>query len=484
MRESRFAIFTKPGPLITCLFVLQLVIAMLSVNLSFTAEESMWQYIGWNWFHNGLPPYTGGVDNKTPLIFAIFGLSFKLFGVNYWFPRLLGTVCQTIGIYYLYKIADHIAGRQSALFTTTLYGLSLMWKTTGGYYVSFTETYAVMFVIAAFYNCIVAGDAKRYFLAGILAGAGFAFRFSAGFGIAAIFFYTIRKDKKGAVLFTAGVLTSILIITALLVARGVSVQALLHNALLDNFGAGSTTDHNLSWKLTSFMDSFFYAEIILFYPFIALYFLLNKKLNFIGVWLICTFIGINVLGIYARNHFKELLPAMALLSGLAIGQLTTKYKVPFSTLLVMVWIAFFPKTIEPLANLKVLVHPQTIQSQNFCAQPYRQPDEYAEKQLGLWIKDNTVPTDRVFVAGFGARVQAYAERISLTIYFNVTQTAVAKQTLFNDLGNSKAALLAIPLFPEYKNYVQPDIRTLIDSVAGTNYNFTGCMYGYGIYRLK
>lgn len=431
-----------------------------------------------------MPPYSGGIDNKTPLIFAIFGLSFKLFGVNYWFPRLLGAVCQTIGVYYLYKIANHIAGKQTAVIATTLYGLSLTWKTTGGNYVSFTETYAVMFVIIAFYHCTTANNLTKYSLAGILAGAGFAFRFSAIFSIAAIFFYVIRKDRKGSIIFTASVLVTTALIVALLAVCGVSPTALLHNALLDNFGAGSTTDHNFSWKLTAFMDGFFYAEIILFYPFIALYFLLNKKPGFIGVWLICTFIGINVLGIYARNHFKELLPAMALLSGLAIGQLVTQYNVPLKVMLGIVWIAFFPKTIDPLVNFKILVHPQAIQNQNYCAQPYRQPDEYAEKQLGLWIKANTADTDHVFVAGFGARVQAYAERRSPTIYFNVTQTNIAKQTLYNDLRVNKAALMVIPLFPEYKNYVQPEITTFIDSVAVANYRFTGCMYGYSIYRLK
>jgi len=476
-------IFTRTRPLIICFFVLQLVIALLTVNLCFTAEESMWQYIGWNWFHNGLPPYAAGVDNKSPLIFAIFGLSYKLFGINYWFPRLLGTLCQTVGVYYVYKIANNMAGKQSAVFATTLYGLSLLWKTTGGYYVSFTETYATAFIIISAYYSLTAAGAKRYFASGLLAGVGIAFRLSAGFGAAAIFFYLCKNNRKGIVPFIAGAITSIVAIAALLILSGINTHDLLLNVFFDNFGHGSTTDHTLSWKITSFMNGFCYAEIVMFYPFIALYFLLTKKFNFLAVWLLCTFIGINVLGIYARNHFKELLPALSLASGLAIGQLATTYKVPFNALLAMVWLAFFPKIIEPLAGIKILLHPQAIQSQNFC-QPTRQPDEYAEKQLGLWIKANTAATDKLFVAGFGARVQAYSERVSPTIYFNVTQTAIAKHTLFHDLAADKPTMMAIPLFVEYNTHVQQDIRVFIDSIAATNYSFTGCMQGYGIYRLK
>src|SRR3569623_3551553 len=100
----------------------------------------MCQYICRNWFRNGLVPYNGGVDNKSPIIFAIFGLSDKLFGVNYWFGRVLGTLVQSVGIYYLCKLAKHIAGERAGILAISFYGLSLLWHGTGGRYVSFTET--------------------------------------------------------------------------------------------------------------------------------------------------------------------------------------------------------------------------------------------------------------------------------------------------------------------------------------------------------
>src|SRR5437868_15313578 len=102
-RISRF--FTRPLPLIIFFAILQLSIALLSNHLNF--DEAMWQYIGRNWFRNGIAPYAGGVDNKSPLIFAVFGLSDRLFGINCWFPRILGTIFQSAGIYYLYKVANY-----------------------------------------------------------------------------------------------------------------------------------------------------------------------------------------------------------------------------------------------------------------------------------------------------------------------------------------------------------------------------------------
>src|SRR6202012_2876038 len=96
--------------LIALSLILQLFVALLTDGFALSFDEAMWHYIGRNWFGHGLTPYSGGIDNKSPLIFAVFGLSDWLFGVNYWFPRVLGALVQSIGIYYLYRIAKKFAG--------------------------------------------------------------------------------------------------------------------------------------------------------------------------------------------------------------------------------------------------------------------------------------------------------------------------------------------------------------------------------------
>ncbi len=82
----------------------------------------------------------------------------------------------------------------------------------------------------------------------------------------------------------------------------------------DNFGAGSATAHSAAWKMQRFADSFFYSELILFYPAVVFYFFLNRKLDFLKTWLFSEFIGIIILGMYDRSHFKDLLPVMSLIS--------------------------------------------------------------------------------------------------------------------------------------------------------------------------
>ena len=472
----------RPIPLIIFFTILQLLVALLSDHLNF--DEAMWQYIGRNWFRNRITPYAGGVDNKSPLIFAVFGFSDKLFGVNYWFPRILGTVFQSVGIYYVYKIARHIASEQAAIFSTTIYGLSLLWKSTDGASVSFTETYSVTFIIISFFYSLTSKKNKEFFISGLIAGLGLGFRFSAFFGIVAIFISSLRHDKSSAILFSLGVLSCVLITAALFLLAGINLHDFFRYALTDNFVPGSVTDNNFSWRLSHFMNAFFYSEVILFYPFVVAFLFLRKNFNFLITWIIFEFIGICVIGTFATTHFKNLLPVASLMSGISIAYLIQNYSVPVKPVLIIIWIVFFPKLLNPFIDFKHLIKPPADTNVKLCTQPFEQPDDHSKKELGLWIKSNTDPQEQVFVAGYGSIVQAYAERQSPTIYFNITQTEIAKKRLFADLTSNKPAMMVIPESWGYNNNTNDEIRIFIDSLVQKNYSFKRCMYGYGVYRIK
>ncbi|MDB5134109.1 MAG: hypothetical protein JWP37_712, partial [Mucilaginibacter sp.] len=237
----------KPGflQIIALLTLLQVFVTLLTDGFALSFDEAMWHYIGRNWFRHGLVPYTGGVDNKSPLIFAIFGLSDKLFGVNYWFPRLLGTVLQSIGIYYIYKTAKHIAGERAGMLAISFYGLALLWHGTGGRYVAFTETYDILFIILAVYKYIIAQDKKDFLISGLMAGIGLAFRLSALWGIIAILVAILRKSRINALIFCAGILGSVFLLSMAGLIAGINIHDILTYGLADNFTAGSTTDHSL-----------------------------------------------------------------------------------------------------------------------------------------------------------------------------------------------------------------------------------------------
>ena len=256
----------KPLHLIILFISLQLFIGLLTDGFCLSFDESIWHYIGRNWFRNGLPPYSGGIDNKSPLIFSIFGLSDLLFGVNYWFPRILGIIFQSIGILYIFRIANHIAGRQAGIIAMTLYGLSLLWSHAGGKDVSYTESYSVTFTILAVYKFLTAKNDKDLFLSGFIGGIGFGFRYTSLLVVIAVFITLVKSKRKGFIQFGAGLLISVLFIIAIFYLGGVNMKGLIFHSLIDNFSPGSVTDHPILWKMESLLNGLFYSELVLFYP--------------------------------------------------------------------------------------------------------------------------------------------------------------------------------------------------------------------------
>ncbi|HXB43542.1 MAG TPA: glycosyltransferase family 39 protein, partial [Puia sp.] len=435
--------------LVAIFFLLQVFVALLTYTQAFTFDEAMWQYIGRNWLRNGLAPYAGGVDNKSPLIFFVFGLSDKLFGVNYWFPRLIGICFQSSGLYFVYKIARHFSGELSGILAITIYGLSLLWHATGGKYVSYTESYAITFIAAAFYYTVAAKNNWHLFIGGSLAGLGFFFRITAAFGISAIVIYLLLHKKKSVLLFIAAMMISVGVISILLFFSGINLHDVFVYSVEDNFGAGSVTDHPVFWEIDSFFNHVFYSELVLFLPGLVGYFFIKKKNWIIIIWLIAEFAGISLIGVFSNQHFKNVLPALSIINAFSITYLKELYSMHVRPIMIMVWICFFPKILEPVISLKKVIFKSVESKTDYCAGGNKQPDDDSKKMLGLWIKTNTVKDDQVLVAGYGAIVQAYSERLSPCIYFNVTQTQRAKKRFNADIVSNKPKMILVPQSEEY-----------------------------------
>jgi Dolichyl-phosphate-mannose-protein mannosyltransferase len=477
------SINVKPLTLIFIITGIQLAVVFFTDPMVITFDESMWQYIGRNWIRNGLVPYHGGVDNKSPLIFLIFGISDWFFGVNYWFPRLLGVAVQTLGIYYLYKIAEKTIGKQAGITALSFYGLSLIWRSTGGKYVSFTETYALTSIILAVYFSIARDSNRNAFIGGLFAGLGLGFRLTAVFGILPLLLFTFRKSRTMGVFFLSGVVSTLGVLLLFSAIAGIGINDLLFFGILDNFGSGSVTDHPLAWKIQRFADGFFYSEIILFYPAVVGYFILVKKLDFLKVWLASEFLGIVLLGMYDKSHFKNLLPVFSLMSAFVVGYLIENHQIPAKMILLGIWIVFFPKTFEPLYAIKKLFISKNNQVN---PNPDITPDdnESSKKAIGLWIRSHTDSRDQVYIAGYSAEIQLYSERVSPSIYFNVTQTSYAKKKLLGELAANRPAMVVLPLNLKYRQSVDAGLRGSIDSLVARDYQLDTTINHYDIFRLR
>jgi hypothetical protein len=171
------------------------------------------------------------------------------------------------------------------------------------------------------------------------------------------------------------------------------------------------------------------------------------------------------------------------MSAFVLNWLTENYQASVKQIMLGIWVVFFPKTFEPLFAIKrifISKSSQTIAGSKAISVE----DENLKKQIGLWIRDHTLPGEKVLIAGYGAQILAYSERQSPSIYFNVTQTQFAKRRLYADLSLNRPALLVIPLQDRYLNSVDTDIRSYISGLSLGYYHLDTCLYNYNIFRYN
>ncbi|HEX4849371.1 MAG TPA: hypothetical protein VFV08_01130, partial [Puia sp.] len=195
--------------------------------------------------------------------------------------------------------------------------------------------------------------------------------------------------------------------------------------------------------------------------------------------------GINVVGIYDRVHLKELLPALSLLNAFAIVYVAEQWRLNLKKVMIIIWIVFFPKLIEPFVGLKNWITNEGDNlTESSCQPATASPDERNQRALGQWIKLNTKSESRVLIAGYSAEIQAYSERISPSIYFNATQTARAKDKFMSEVNENKPEMILVPRFASYQQNVSDDIRLFIEDLTKRSYTYDSCHFGYGVYRIK
>lgn len=480
-----FVLLKHPLSIIAAICLLQLFITMLSNGFVLSFDESIWHYIGRNWFRHGMVPYTGGIDNKSPLIFLLYGFSDMLFGLNYWFPRLIGTFCEMIGLFFVFKIADTVSGRFAGILSIPIYGLSLLWHATGGKYVDFTETFEVMFLIIAIYHSLLAKDFKGWFITGLWSGIALDFRITAAFGILAILIAGIqqRRSIRYQAGLIAGIITAVVILLMFCLFAGIKISEFWTYGFSDNWGTGSVTAHTQAYQLENFWGRFGYSPIAILYPSLIVYIFLTRKIDLFTWWYVLSFVGVSLIGIFDVVHLKEILPALALTNAIALSYLSQRYGIRLYLIFTLLFVIFFPSLSEPIQNIRILSGQTTVKPV-YSQEPYINPVEGDRKLLAAWVKQHTKTTDLVLVHSYGAQIQCYSERLSPSVYFSINRTPMAKKHFYEDLDRNKPELILVPMFAEYQQFVDADQRQFVAKLVQQHYILDTTIYNYKIYRLN
>lgn len=403
-------------------------------------DEGIWSYMGRVWNRNGLAPYVGAIENKTPGVFYLYALSDNLFGVNIYFVRIIGLVLLLSAGLLLYLICKTLRNKITGVICLYLFGLSMTWGKLFNTFSFQTELPMIFFSILSFYllvRCKNKGNWYYFiFFAGLSMGIAIAFKqIAVTTSLAALYFiltYTVDGFKRRnqiicIFIFCSGIIIATIFSIIPLFLSGVSFKEYIDGAWLILLNPGSG-NFRLYSRYIRFVDVFLKSRFIFFYPILFAFFFqkqLFKENYFKGlcIWLLFDFIGANASGYYSGHQIIQVIPSLVIISALLIGNLLDKNEQ-------------IGHNIISISNWVILVIA-------FVMLPYKeifsvqQKPFIQAKEIGLWIKDHSNENDYLYTIGYLGfdNVLSYSERVSSSKYFNnlFVTSSHEKEIVFDDL---------------------------------------------------
>ncbi|MFZ2170024.1 MAG: glycosyltransferase family 39 protein [Methylococcaceae bacterium] len=456
------------------------------------SDEGMWSYMGRVWIENNIPPYVGAVDNKTPGIFELFAISHMLFGVNYYFARVLGVMAILFSSLTVYLIGKELHTHLAGIFSMVIFGLTMQWILLDGPLTAQTETFMVLFSTLSFYFVIKGKDCLKWrfwiFLAGFSMGLAIAFKqIGLTTAIAMFIFFIVygasgltSKDKLfGIFLLSLGITIATFFSLVPLLVSNVSLKEYINGSWLMLLNPGSSAP--IQQHLHNFFHVFLNTRIVVFYPFFGLLICqsdLIKNRYFIGllIWMVFDFIGVNGAGTYYGHQIKQLIPSVSIIIGILLSNLLLKHVMEkseiskyASNLLIFLIVLLFP-------YITLILNGYSAVTGGYSAAT---GDLDKRKELGLWLRENTDEKDYVYVDGCAgpAPILSYSGRVSPSKYFNTCFVSrdAERQQLLSDFK------VKPPLF-----YVKASdtMGTKIDGFIKDNYELLHTKQEYKVFKRK
>lgn len=427
-------------------------------------DEGIWSYMGRVWADNGLTPYTGTINNKPPGIFLLYYSSYLLFGTNIWFTRLVGDMASMGASLCLFAFVRRISGSVCAAAISAGLYISLMPLRRFHISAGYTETFLVFFVLLSLLLLVLAVEREgrrsvlMIFAAGLSAGAALSFKQVALFDVAgiviiAIFLlsgrYQIKGTAKAIGLLLFGVMVTTVVGILLMKAYGCSFADYI-DQVWGHLFKGREAKIGAAKRMANVIPAWSRTDLIIPYIAIAGFLIGIKWMRFkipaiiLLVWLGLEFVAVNAAGTYYNHQFKQILPAMCVISGISID-------------FMRVWLCSkFPKL--PMCRTRGVFASVIIMTILLCYIPFNKcyqtgfkrmlvPKNDSQKELAHYVKDIT--TDGEFIYAYGNEgyaVLSYSGRVAPTANFIhvLHMYPGAMEQLQKDFSKNHPVLILLP----------------------------------------
>ena len=449
---------------------------------------------------DGQVPYRDLFDNKPPLVYGWYALSFFLFGESTTAPRMVAAVLLSVTTLALFAQARLLFPRGVAYLAATLFAIS-----TGIPFLALhanTEAYMLLPLvtsIAAFTVGMNKQSLPLFLLAGVLGALAIGTKQVAVWNLVSLALVALfwRWRIGGSLPERVAPLAALVVGAA--VGLGLIAGPFFATGSVDDLIYANVSYNWLYVGFLTWPERFLnLGNGTLFVTLAAAPLLVASAIGLVTAirkgrstadylvvgWAIASAIGVASGGRFFPHYFLHLVPAMAILAAVVIHEkfagaekrLPSRPALMFGLLLV---------AISLTTNAVLYLAPKPAERQVAENVYYQKEWEENSRALGLYLKERTDPEETIFNFGREPQVYFYADRRPAAQYFYDWAYQYDDKTLVETVDllrvERPAYILDSALPPLFPPGPRPQVlKDLLDD----DYEYIGRLYFADLYRLK
>jgi 4-amino-4-deoxy-L-arabinose transferase-like glycosyltransferase len=448
-------------------------------------------------------PYRDAFDNKPPLVFGWYALSFLIFGQHVWAPRLVAAILVSVTTFLVYVQGRLIFSGREALLAALAFALSIGLARFGTN--ANTEYFMLLPLVAGLVTFTLGHQTGRlpwFLLSGVLNGIAIMTKEVSVFNLGFLILWTLypawrRGDVGGHQLASVTLLlggcslaVAMTIAPFLVVGAFADVWDAAVVYTLHYVGDRSAAERVIDLALGGQFPFVFAGPWMALSLFGIVYVIRGGEDRWgwlLAGWLVAGVISIIFVGRIYAHYYVHLLPALSLMVPLGVRFLRNRWQVAPARAGAFVLLVGVLAAGAIAMNGQVYLH-DSVEERHLSKFPHDPMTfwEIESPALARYVADNTSPDDRIFNLGFQSELYFYADRRSPTRYL-FDHLFLADESLVED--TLKELKEETPTFViDSARYGPPRKhrydRSGFDQFLADRYEYLGKMYYADIYRLK
>ena len=447
-------------------------------------------------------PYRDAFDNKPPLVFGWYALSFLIFGQHVWAPRLMVAVLMSLTTLLVYVQGRLVFSGREAMLAALAFALSIGIARFGTN--AKTEYFMLLPLVAGLVTFTLGhqtGRLRWFLLSGVLNGFAIMTKEVGVFNLGFLVLWTLYPAWRRGELGSHHLASVALLCVGCSLAVAVTIAPFVVLGAFGDFWDSAVvyTLHYVGYS--SALQRLVVLVLTGVFPFVfagpwaalsllgAIYLLRRGEKRWgwlLAGWLAAGVISIIFVGRLYEYYYVHLLPGLSLMVPFGVRFLRQRWQVAPARAVAFIFLVGVLAAGTIALNGQVYLH-DSVDERHVAKFP--EDGSFTDTEspaLARYIADNTSPDDSIYNLGFQSELYFYADRRSPTRYLFdhlfVADESLVEDTLKQLREKPPSFVIDSARFGEPRNHRYD--RSGFDQFLADRYEYLGKMYYADIYRLK